>query len=69
MKFCYNAAGYHLHDQPVPPDGNCSSTLAHLDLYQRGQATACDMAAPETCEVGDLSGKHGKIDGPSAMKT
>ncbi|KAK4451048.1 Cu,Zn superoxide dismutase-like protein [Podospora aff. communis PSN243] len=60
---------YHLHDQPVASDGNCASTLAHLDPYQRGQEVACDMAAPETCEVGDLSGKHGKIDGPSAMKT
>ncbi|KAK4165530.1 Cu,Zn superoxide dismutase-like protein [Cladorrhinum sp. PSN259] len=60
---------YHLHDQPVSADGNCSSTLAHLDPYQRGQAVACNMTAPETCEVGDLSGKHGKIDGPSATKS
>ncbi|KAK5651996.1 hypothetical protein OQA88_10899 [Cercophora sp. LCS_1] len=60
---------YHLHDQPVSPGGNCTSTLAHLDPYQRGQAIACDMTAPATCEVGDLSGKHGKIDGPMAMKS
>jgi hypothetical protein len=28
---------YHLHDQPVPADGNCNSTLAHLDPYIRGE--------------------------------
>ncbi|KAK0738149.1 superoxide dismutase [Schizothecium vesticola] len=60
---------YHLHDQPVPMDGNCNGTLAHLDPYQRVQAVACDMMNPQTCEVGDLSGKHGKLDGPSSMKS
>ena len=28
---------YHLHDAPVPSDGNCTGTLAHLDPYQRGE--------------------------------
>ncbi|KAM7208359.1 Cu,Zn superoxide dismutase-like protein [Naviculisporaceae sp. PSN 640] len=59
---------YHLHDQPVPADGSCAGTLAHLDPYQRGQTPACNAAAPATCEVGDLSGKHGKVEGPSATK-
>ncbi|KAH7385340.1 superoxide dismutase [Phaeosphaeria sp. MPI-PUGE-AT-0046c] len=59
---------FHLHDQPVPMNGNCTATLAHLDPYQRGQTPACDMAMPQTCEVGDLSGKHGKIMGMEAMK-
>lgn len=54
---------YHLHDQPVPEDGNCTSTLAHLDPYERGEATPCDSNAPQTCQVGDLSGKHGNITG------
>ena len=53
--------GYHIHDQPVPKDGNCNATLAHLDPYGRGPTPPCDSAKPETCEVGDLSGKHGKI--------
>lgn len=53
-------AGYHIHDAPVTTD--CASTLAHLDPYQRGAATPCDATKPETCEVGDLAGKHGKID-------
>jgi len=58
--------GYHIHDQPVPAGGNCTGTLAHLDPYQRGQATPCDKSKPETCEVGDLSGKHSKISGESS---
>ncbi|KAI5858075.1 superoxide dismutase, partial [Tricharina praecox] len=53
--------GYHIHDQPVPADGNCTGTKAHLDPYGRGQVTPCDATKPETCEVGDLAGKHGKI--------
>lgn len=55
--------GYHIHDQPVPLDGNCTLTKAHLDPYGRGQLTPCVKSKPETCEVGDLAGKHGKIPG------
>ena len=58
-----HSLAYHIHDQPVPTDGNCNGTLAHLDPYQRGQTPACDATKPETCEVGDLSGKYGKFDG------
>ncbi|KAJ4414257.1 hypothetical protein N0V82_008039 [Gnomoniopsis sp. IMI 355080] len=53
---------YHIHDQPVPDDGNCTATLAHLDPYQRGETPACDPTIPETCQVGDLAGKHGKVE-------
>ncbi|KAK2610849.1 hypothetical protein N8I77_004244 [Diaporthe amygdali] len=60
---------YHLHDQPVPADGNCTATLAHLDPYQRGETTPCDSSAPQTCQVGDLSGKHGNITGTSIDAT
>lgn len=52
---------YHIHDQPVPPNGNCTLTLAHLDPFIRGQAIPCDPKRPASCEVGDLSGKHGGI--------
>lgn len=52
---------YHLHVAPVPASGNCTQTLAHLDPWQRGQNTTCNKALPQTCEVGDLSGKHDKI--------
>ena len=56
---------YHVHEKPVPADGNCTATLAHLDPYARGEAPVCDIAAPATCQVGDLSGKHGSVPGPS----
>ncbi|CAK39892.1 hypothetical protein AnigIFM59636_007504 [Aspergillus niger] len=55
---------YHIHQKPVPQDGNCYSTGAHLDPYGRGDATPCDINAPQTCQVGDLSGKHGPIWAP-----
>ncbi|KAG5948855.1 hypothetical protein E4U60_000637 [Claviceps pazoutovae] len=52
---------YHLHVMPVPADGNCTHTLAHLDPYQRGETPPCDASKPETCQVGDLSGKYGHV--------
>lgn len=52
---------YHIHDAPVPADGNCTGTLAHLDPTQRGEQPPCDSTKPQTCQVGDLAGKHGKI--------
>lgn len=52
---------YHLHVDPVPSDGNCTKTLAHLDPTERGEATLCDASNPASCQVGDLSGKHGSI--------
>jgi len=61
--------GYHIHDQPVPADGNCTGTLAHLDPYERGQDPECDKTAPATCQVGDLSGKHKKIPGENSTDT
>ncbi|KAK8250625.1 superoxide dismutase [Phyllosticta capitalensis] len=54
---------YHVHDQPVPPDGNCTKTLAHLDPFIRGEKPPCNPKKPATCQVGDLSGKHGNITG------
>lgn len=56
---------YHIHAKPVPTNGNCSGTGAHLDPYMRGEAPPCDASKPETCQVGDLSGKHGSIAGQS----
>lgn len=52
---------YHLHAFPVPADGNCTQTLAHLDPYKRTDDPACDSSKPESCEVGDLSGKWGEV--------
>ena len=50
---------YHLHAKPVPADGNCTGTGAHLDPYMRGEVPGCDASKPETCQTGDLSGKYG----------
>ncbi|KAL4866448.1 hypothetical protein BDV12DRAFT_199162 [Aspergillus spectabilis] len=50
---------YHIHASRVPDDGNCYLTGAHLDPHGRGQQPPCTITAPNTCEVGDLSGKHG----------
>ncbi|KAI2624412.1 superoxide dismutase [Hypoxylon sp. NC1633] len=52
---------YHIHVAPVPENGNCTSALAHLDQYVRGEDPACDPARPQSCQQGDLSGKYGKI--------
>ena len=40
---------------------NCTATLAHLDPFMRGEDPPCDAAMPQTCQVGDLSGKWGTI--------
>ncbi|KAF1831869.1 hypothetical protein BDW02DRAFT_30529 [Decorospora gaudefroyi] len=56
---------YHIHAKPVPEDGNCTATGAHQDPYMRGEATPCDPSMPETCQTGDLSGKHGSVDAMS----
>ncbi|KAI0969906.1 superoxide dismutase [Xylaria arbuscula] len=52
---------YHLHVNPLDATGNCTNTLAHLDPFIRGEDPACNSTSPATCQVGDLSGKHGKI--------
>ncbi|KAK8137811.1 hypothetical protein PG984_001191 [Apiospora sp. TS-2023a] len=53
---------YHIHEKKVPDDGNCTSTGAHLDPTIRGETPPCDKTYPQTCQVGDLSGKYGTID-------
>ncbi|KAF2228107.1 superoxide dismutase, partial [Elsinoe ampelina] len=61
----YGPFAYHIHDSPVPADGNCTSTLAHFDVTNRGEYIPCEVAKPETCQTGDLSGKHGTARGSS----
>ncbi|POR36547.1 Cell surface Cu-only superoxide dismutase 5 [Tolypocladium paradoxum] len=51
---------YHLHVEPAL-EGNCAQTLGHLDPFNRGEKPPCDPSAPASCQVGDLSGKHGQI--------
>jgi hypothetical protein len=57
----YGPFVYHIHAAPVPADGNCSATMGHLDPTDRGEYYPCNVAAPATCQIGDLAGKHGNI--------
>ncbi|KAK4144411.1 uncharacterized protein C8A04DRAFT_11535 [Dichotomopilus funicola] len=59
---------YHIHIHPVPESGNCTDTGGHLDSYVRGDSPPCDSALPQTCQVGDLSGKYGTVAGPEGLK-
>ena len=52
---------YHIHEFPIPSDGNCTAAGGHLSPYGRPDTPPCDTAVPETCQPGDLSGKHGAI--------
>jgi len=54
---------YHIHTNPIPADGNCTKALAHLDPYNVTESIKCDPDLPQWCQEGDLSGKHGKLDG------
>jgi hypothetical protein len=56
-------AVYHIHALAVPADGNCTSTMGHLDPTDRGEYFPCDVSQPQTCQAGDLAGKHGNITG------
>lgn len=57
-------AVYHVHEKALSADGNCSSAGAHLSPYT-SQYPCLDIDHPENCEAGDLSGKHGGINGTS----
>ncbi|KAK4129172.1 Cu,Zn superoxide dismutase-like protein [Parathielavia appendiculata] len=59
---------YHIHVNPVPESGSCTETGGHLDSYVRGAEPPCDSSMPQTCEVGDLSGKYGAVAGPDVKK-
>lgn len=52
---------YHIHEAPVPSDGNCTGTKLHLNPYN-GNPNATE---PSELEVGDLSGRHGAVEGSS----
>jgi Cu/Zn superoxide dismutase/Na+-transporting NADH:ubiquinone oxidoreductase subunit NqrD len=50
--------GYHVHQEPVLGRA-CSATGGH---YNPNMAVTCVPSSPWSCEVGDLSGKHSKLD-------
>lgn len=41
--------------------------MGHLDPTDRGELYACEVQAPQTCQAGDLAGKHGNITTPTFM--
>ncbi|KAK5163395.1 Cell surface superoxide dismutase [Cu-Zn] 4 [Saxophila tyrrhenica] len=57
----YGPFVYHIHDLPVPADGDCTATLGHLDPQNGGEYYPCIPSTPENCQVGDLAGKYGSI--------
>jgi len=56
----YGPFGYHIHELPVS-GGNCTTSMGHLDPTDRGELHECDNSKPESCQAGDLAGKHGNI--------
>lgn len=56
---------YHVHEAPVPSDGNCTGTKGHLDPYD-GNPKA---NSTDELEIGDLSGRYGLIHGTSINTT
>ncbi|CAE6518436.1 unnamed protein product [Rhizoctonia solani] len=59
---------YHIHTNPIPSDGNCTKALAHHDPLNVTEGFVCDPAFPQYCQSGDLSGKHGKLNGTTDGK-
>jgi Cu/Zn superoxide dismutase len=55
----YGPFAWHIHNLPVPANGNCTATTGHFDPTNRGELYMCDASKPETCQAGDLAGKHG----------
>ncbi|KAJ9607877.1 Cell surface superoxide dismutase [Cu-Zn] 4 [Cladophialophora chaetospira] len=52
---------YHIHQYPIDTSGNCTSAGGHLSPFGRAETPPCDPTQPDTCQPGDLSGKHGNI--------
>ncbi|RMZ88408.1 hypothetical protein DV736_g4370, partial [Chaetothyriales sp. CBS 134916] len=52
---------YHIHENPVPSNGSCDTTGEHLDPFNATEIPPCSPQSPSACQVGDLSGKHCKI--------
>ncbi|KAF2209689.1 hypothetical protein CERZMDRAFT_46467, partial [Cercospora zeae-maydis SCOH1-5] len=51
---------YHIHEKPISSDWNCSVAGPHLSPYTSDYPCK-NISHPETCEAGDLSGKHGNF--------
>ncbi|PVZ99044.1 hypothetical protein BB558_004938 [Smittium angustum] len=54
---------YHIHEAPVPADGNCTLTKLHFDPLKANKLDGKYVCNPKditTCELGDMSGIYGK---------
>lgn len=51
---------YHIHEAAVPSNGSCAATLAHFNP-NNGSTDCASQENTSYCELGDLSGKWGKI--------
>lgn len=65
----YGPFVYHIHDKPVPANGDCTATLGHFDPQNAGEYYPCIVTAPENCQVGDLAGKYGAIYASTSFAT
>ena len=63
------SAAYVIHNNAVASNGSCASIDGVLDPYNVTAARVCDPADPKDCMVGDLSGKHGTINGTGFTNT
>ena len=69
-----NQAGqYHVHVTPinssVTSGQECSQTSVGGHFNPRGVVGTCNSSNPSTCEVGDLSGKHGNFSSLETVTT
>ncbi|KAH9818725.1 Cu/Zn superoxide dismutase [Melampsora americana] len=51
---------YHVHVNPIK-NKDCESALGHLNPFKLPETEVCNPKDFKSCEVGDLSGKHGKL--------
>ncbi|KAI7667207.1 hypothetical protein KC318_g6031 [Hortaea werneckii] len=55
---------YSIHDNPVASNGSCDDVGDIFNPYHASTTAPCNDDRPETCMVGDLSGKHGNATAP-----
>lgn len=58
------ATAYSIHDNPVASNGSCDDVGDIFNPYHASTTAPCNDDRPETCMVGDLSGKHGNATAP-----
>lgn len=54
---------YHIHTNPISSNGDCMTALGHLDPLAVTDALTCNPQISQYCQEGDLTGRHGKLNG------